>query len=264
MLPTSQVKSVDALRRGLLVLRVIRQSSALTLTELHLHTGIPKATLLRLLKTLQESGWIDRNSIDRRYIPAAAPGLTIELADWHTRLTSLAAPIRENLQRRIPWPTDLAVRERTSMLILDTQRAISGLAVNYRALGFRPAMLVSSLGRCYLAFCTPQERLDLLAQLAKSTKESSRINYRRDAVERFVSEGQLRGYCARDPSELDSDSPERFGAISVPVFAGHQLIACLSCSWLPSVTNEAAIVETCLPAMREAAKLIGERVNGSR
>ncbi len=259
MSSSSSVKSVDALRRGLAVLHAIEQSSAATLTELHYQTGIPKASLLRLLKTLQESGWITRNELERRYVPTAARGETDVMSEWRAKLSYLAAPIRTALERRIPWPTDLAVRDRTRMLILDAHRPINGLSVNYRVLGFRPAMLVSSLGRCYLAFCPESERLALVTQLSRSTNELDRIATRHHAIEKLVSDGRLQGYCSRDPSELGFESPERFGAISVPIFAGSQIIACLSCAWLPRVTDEANIVLTCLSALREAANLIGDR-----
>lgn len=259
MTTTSSVKSVDALRRGLLVMHAIEQSSAATLAELHLQTGIPKASLLRILKTLIESGWVVRNELERRFVPAAAPGDAGPHAQWRSRLSALAAPVRATLERRIPWPTDLAVRDGTTMLILDADRPINGLAVNYRALGFRPSMLISSLGRCYLAFCPEEERRALLARLARSPSTRDRLAIQDEAIQRFVASGRAQGYCSRDPSELGSDSPERFGAISVPVFAGDQLLASLSCSWLPKVTDEAHIVTQCLTALRDAAKLIGER-----
>lgn len=255
-----QVKSVEALRRGLVVLHAIEQSSAVTLAELHSQTGIPKPTLLRILKTLLEAGWIGRNVLERRYVPAAAPGDAGPIAEWRARLTALAAPVRAALERRIPWPTDLAVRDGTTMLILDAHRPINGLAVNYRVLGFRPAMLVSSLGRCYLAFCPADERRALVARLARSTNARDRLAVRADAIQRLVADGRARGYCLRDPSELSSDSPERFGAISVPVFAGERLVAALSCAWLPAVAREAQIVASCLPALRDAAHVIGHKV----
>lgn len=263
MSSSSSLKSVDALRRGLTVLHAIEQSSAMTLNELHIQTGIPKASLLRILKTLQECGWIARNELERRYVPAAAPGDSGPAAVWRARLSALAAPVRAALERRIPWPTDLAVREGTTMLILDAHRPINGLGVNYRVLGFRPAMLVSSLGRCWLAFCPADERRALIARLARSTNALDRLATRANAVQRLVADGRARGYCARDPSELASDSPERFGAISVPVFAGDRLLAALSCAWLPGVTNEASIVASCLPTLRDAARLIGERARAA-
>jgi IclR family mhp operon transcriptional activator len=259
MSESTSVKSVEALRRGLTVLHAIEQSSAATLTELHHQTGLPKATLMRILKTLEESGWISRRALERRYVPAAAPGETDALSEWRSKLAALAAPIRMALERRIPWPTDLAVRDRTRMLILDAHRPINGLSVNYRVLGFRPSMLVSSLGRCYIAFCPESERRALVSQLARSTSEFDHLATHPEAVERLVKDGRLQGYCSRDPSELGMESPERFGAVSVPVFAGDQLIACLSCAWLPRVTDEASIVQSCLSALREAANLLGDR-----
>ncbi len=49
-----QVKSINALARALDVLQLLQSSGALTLAELHRLTGIPKASLLRILKTLME------------------------------------------------------------------------------------------------------------------------------------------------------------------------------------------------------------------
>ena len=51
------MKTVNALHRGLEVLLAIDNSSAATLTELYRQTGIPKASLQRILKTLREAGW---------------------------------------------------------------------------------------------------------------------------------------------------------------------------------------------------------------
>ena len=256
----SGVKSVDALRRGLEVLHAVRQSSAVTLSDLHRQTGIAKATLLRMLKTLREAGWIDRNELEGRYVPAAAPGDAGRAADWRARLSALAAPARATLQRRIPWPTDMAVRDGTTMLVLDAHRPINGLAVNYRVLGFRPGMLVSSLGRCYLAFCPDDERRALIARLARSTRSPERAALRADAVRRLITQARAQGYCARDPSETSFDSPERFGAISVPVFKGERVIACLSCAWLPQVTGEREIVAAYLEPLQDAARAIAARM----
>lgn len=260
MSATPGVKSVDALRRGLEVLRAIEDSSAATLADLHRQTGIPKATLLRMLKTLTEGGWVARNDVERRYVPAASPGDAGSAAAWRARLAALAAPARATLQRRVPWPTDLAVRDGTAMLIVDTHRPINGLAVNYRVLGFRPGMLVSSLGRCYLAFCPDDERRAVLARLARSTRALDRLAHRAHAVRRMVAEGRARGWCSRDPSEAGADSPERFGAIAVPVFNGERNVASLSFAWLPAVATEREVVAAHLGALQDAALSIGARL----
>lgn len=264
MAPVRGVKSVESLRRGLDVLLAIEQSSALTLAELQRQLDLPKATLLRMLKTLREAGWVERSELEGRYVPAAAQGDTGAVAQWRARLSALAAPHRAALQRRVPWPTDLAVRDGTAMLILDAHRPINGLAVNYRVLGFRPSMLVSSLGRCYLAHCPDEERKELLARLARSTRPMDRLALRAGAIRSLVAQTRVQGYATRDPSPTSADSPERFGALSVPVFCGEQLLACLSCAWLPAVATERQMASAYLPALQACASAIGHRAQAAR
>ena len=108
------VKSVEALRRGLEVLQTIEQMSAATLADLHQQTRIPKATLLRMLKTLMACGRVTRSEIESRYLPVTAPGAPDAVAVWQSRLASIAAPVRVRLEQRVPWPTDLAVRDGTT------------------------------------------------------------------------------------------------------------------------------------------------------
>lgn len=95
------------------------------------------------------------------------------------------------------------------MLILDAHRPINGLAVNYRVLGFRPRMLLSSLGRCHLAFCPDDERKSILATLARSPDPLDRAALRPQAIQRMVANARSQGYATRDPSPASFDSPER-------------------------------------------------------
>ena len=117
---------------------------------------------------------------------------------WRANLSAIAAPLRATLQRRVPWPIDMAVRDGKAMLILDAHRPINGLAVNYQVLGFRPHMLVSSLGRCYLAFCPDDERREIVQAPARSTRAIDRggAARRRDPPPGRARRSQ--GYLARD------------------------------------------------------------------
>lgn len=261
----SGTRSVNALRRGLDVLALIQRSSAISFTELREETGLPKATLARLLKTLVESGWVKRHAREGeghgRYVCETSPSLAPRLRGERERLATVAQPVRARLQREIPWPIDLGVREGTSMVIVDAPGSVVlALAANYRLLGFRPPMLRSSLGRCYLAFCPPQEREELLLRLSHSTDELDRAALRGGGIERMVKEVQARGHALRDPSHTALDSPERYGALAVPVFCGERLVACLSVSWLLQVTSTTEMVRLHLARLQTAARLIGRRL----
>lgn len=257
------MKTVNSLFRGLEVLLAIDSSSAATLTELYRQTGIPKASLQRILKTLREAGWIERNELESRYVRSAAPGASEPQVRWRAQVSTLSAPMRSALQRRIPWPLDIAVRDGTSMLILDAHRPSNGLSVNYRVLGFRPHMLVSSLGRCYLAYCTAGERQTIVMALARSKRAFDHLAKEPEALRRMVSEARRLGYATRMQSATGTDSPEHFGALAVPIFSGNHLVACLSCSWLPDVTYEADIANAYLPSLRMTAETIGRRLQSA-
>ena len=258
--PETGVKSINALRRGLEVLFAIERSSAATLAELHRQTSVPKASLLRILKTLQQTGWVERNELEGRYVPTSAAGESGPAVEWRAQLSAMAAQPRATLQRRVPWPIDLAVRDGTAMLILDAHRPINGLAVNYRVLGFRPPLLMSSLGRCYLSFCPDAERKALLAALARSPSAADRAAQRPDAIRRMVAHAREQGYAMRDPSPTRMDSPDRFGALSVPVRGDGQVMACISCAWLPAITSEREVVAAYLGTLQGAARAIEDKL----
>lgn len=63
-------KTIRALDRGLDVLRIIQESKAVSLNDLHLATRLPKATLLRILKTLIGSELIWQRIADGAYVPS--------------------------------------------------------------------------------------------------------------------------------------------------------------------------------------------------
>lgn len=254
------VKSIQALRRGLDVLDAIESNSATTLADLHRRTGLAKASLLRILKTLEQAGRVHYSEADGRYWPAIRSTDPSQEKKGESALARLAAPICHELQRRVPWPIDLAVRDGDAMLILDTHRPASGLSVNYRALGFRPPMLISSLGRCYLAFCPPAERDEIFAALAHSPRPADREALRPARVRRLLSDARALGYATRDPSPTRLDSPDRFGAVSVPVHCDGRVLACLSLAWPSQVVGEHQIVKAHLGDLLQAARAVEARL----
>lgn len=259
----SGVKTIEGLRRGLEVIRALKNSSAASLSELHRHTRLPKATLLRILKTLMEEGWVERHEVEQRYFLRSEAGDSYAPNDWRAQLSLICAPYRAALQKQIPWPVEIAVRDGTSMLILDPRRPINGLAANYRALGIRPLMLISSLGRCYLAFCDEEERQEILAKLARSTQLVNRVASQPEAVHRFVSDARRSGYAKRDASEVEGDSPERFEAIAVPIFCNGRVVATLACAWLYRITDEREIVKAHLKRLQDTSLAIQNQLQAS-
>ncbi|MDT4815383.1 beta-ketoadipate pathway transcriptional regulator [compost metagenome] len=256
----SGAKSITSLRRGLEVLRTLDGARAATFSELQAKTGLPKATLARVLKTLREAGWIRHHAESGRYMPAPEATASRTASVWHSRLSELAAEPRAALQRRVAWPTDLGVRDGAAMLSVDGPYERNSIAANFRVLGSRPSMLRSSLGRCYLSFCPEAERQEILAALRHSRDEADRAALHPDELKRMIEQVRRHGYATRNASHTSLDSPERFGALAVPILHNDHAIACICVVWILPIASERQIVETCLEPLQRAALAIGEKL----
>jgi len=262
-----KVKSIESLRRGLEVLEAIRGSSGVTLHTLHRSTTLPKASLLRILKTLEEIGVVQRRIADGVYLPCASKPEMDSKRRAHLRLTELAAPFLKDLHTQLPWPSDIGVRDGTRMLVLESNRPLTGLSVNRRVVGFHPDMLLSALGRAYLAFCAQEERESLLRDVLRAQGLSASAAARkREQIERTIVVTRRQGYGVRDSTHLgpDADMADRFCAIAVPVLVPDGVAACLSCVWLERVATVEQIVDAYLGLLQSTASRIGKRLSPDR
>jgi IclR family mhp operon transcriptional activator len=159
-------KPVTALVRGLLVLNVVSRRKKANVPDIHTETGLDKATIIRMLETLIHAGYVAKNGIDGAYVPT---GRTADLSSGlsvHERVADSAGPIISAFHREVGWPCDLAVLDDDAMFLVYGSNERGALRVQ-RSAGSRTPLLMSSLGRAYLANCEKDEQDRLIAKLAK-------------------------------------------------------------------------------------------------
>jgi IclR family transcriptional regulator, mhp operon transcriptional activator len=257
----SGTKRVEALARGLAVLKAISARPGMSLHELHGAMGVAKATLLRSLRTLEDGGFVMRRLADGGYLPVPPSADSTSGTRW-LALTEAAGPALEELGRAIAWPTDLGVRDGSAMLVLESNRRLSSIRVNRQALGARPHMLWSAMGRAYLAWCPEVEREQILSALRSSPAPEDRAARDRRLVDHLISQTRERGYGVRDPryGVLDVGAARQVSAIAVPVRRGARVLACINCVWLVDVMIESQIVAKYLATLQAAAAAIAENM----
>lgn len=254
--------SVQALARGLRILRHLQAHASLGFAELQGLTGLSKGALTRALATLRQEGWVSRRLIDNRYhldVPAQPQDAAGQLLE---RLAALAAPEIARLQDRMIWPSDIAICKGGSMLILDSSRALSPLRLDRKVVTASPSMLWSAMGRAYLAHCPVSERSRITQILRASGQPDDEIAADRAWVARVLKATREQGYGVREEGYLSPDNrfPGQLGAIAVPVFAGERVFGSLSCVWLTEATSREQIVARHLAGLRTAAQRIGHRL----
>jgi DNA-binding IclR family transcriptional regulator len=151
-LATSQeVRDVNSLSRGLELLRVFRPfESALSVGEMSLRLGIPRATIQRLADTLVGHGFLRRILDSDRYQPDGAC-LVVGDAMLHScSVARIARPILQELAFRHGVTVVLAVRERLRMLCLDCIAAPDRPLIPAVDVGMLLPLAATSVGRAWL------------------------------------------------------------------------------------------------------------------
>jgi IclR family mhp operon transcriptional activator len=199
-------KPIRSFARGLAVLSALnrygsatalnRYGSATALT-LARETGVPRATVYRLLQTLFDDGYVGRGSADDRFhLRLKVCGLSEGFEDeqW---ITAIAGPALLELTRRTAWPCDVSTLDGLKLVIHETTHRIAPLSIDRNMVGEELPILGSASGLAYISFAPKGERDALLALLARSSDPHDALA--RDAVQvsRLIAATRRRGYGLR-------------------------------------------------------------------
>ncbi len=120
----AQNRSLD---RGIMVLEALGREGGMTLAELHRSTELPKSTLRRLLATLMERRIVRKSLADDRYRSTVTfPGQPKSGLPPHMSvLADIALPETLQLTNDIGWPSDIHMRDGSTMRIVESTRSVS-------------------------------------------------------------------------------------------------------------------------------------------
>jgi len=115
--PPATVRSVE---RALHIVQLLGEHKFLGLEELHYLTDLPKATLSRLLHTLQQEGWLYRNLSDLRYHLSAGRLYGQNTERQGRYLVEHAAPLLKELSQRTGLVADISFFDGRYLHVLDS------------------------------------------------------------------------------------------------------------------------------------------------
>jgi IclR family mhp operon transcriptional activator len=263
-----KVKSIRALERALDVMQALQDSKAMELKDLHLATGLPKATLLRILTTLQSRGLVWRRIADRAFLPSVAWRRRLHSLDDEERLVEAAAPILERLCAKVSWPSILAAPRLDCMEVIETNSPVAYVShFPLGPVGFRINWLRSATGIAYLAHCSDGERAAILARLQASPHPGDAVSRDEKWVARRLAQARDRGYGFRDASfggHFDKSRREYDDgrdSIAAPIVVGDHVLGCVNLTWSTRVADLKSIASKHLGELRDAADRIARAMS---
>lgn len=257
-------KTIHALERGLAVLRCLDEDAGKSLAELHRATGIPKASLLRILETLEENRFAWRAIGDGRYRCSISLVPRRHLDEATARIAEVAAPHLECLQRKVIWPSDILVYRSGRLELVETSRRHSNLGLKLYRIGYQVDMFLSAPGRAYLAFCTADERAGIMARARENPPPIARSRaVLAGELDGILVETRRLGYASRDSRFGGGDVDmgvfdDGLDAIAVPIRRGEQVLACMNLVWPRKYRLRAKIVADHLGDLLAAAETIAK------
>jgi IclR family transcriptional regulator, mhp operon transcriptional activator len=255
-----QPKPIRSFARGLAVLSALNRHGRATAVTLARETGVPRATVYRLLQTLLDDGYVGRGTADERFqlqlkVRSLSEGFEDE--QW---ISGIAGPLLEELTRRISWPCDVTTLEGLKMVVHDTTHRIAPLSIDRNMVGQKLPILGSASGLAYIAFAPKEEHGALLALLAQSNDPRDRLARDADQVSHLIATTRRRGYGLRQGGQIWPHT----GSLALPIRVGRRLLGCINMIWMARVLTAKEGVSRCLEPLRETKEIIEQRLADAR
>ncbi|MEX2517822.1 MAG: helix-turn-helix domain-containing protein [Paracoccaceae bacterium] len=254
----SVYKPVTASLRVLAVLEALNSIGPAGLTAIHKRTGIPKATTLRMLETLQFAGFASYDAHNREF----AVGLrSLALAsgyDADDEIVAIARPILADLRMDMGWPSDVVLCPGDRLVIAETNTRDAVFSViRQRGAGSQIPFTISATGRAWLAFCDEPTRRRILRFENPHPEESLDLMRNPERLHSIIAETRRRGYGLQSGEFFSHEA----GA-GIPVFVNGALRCCINIIVARNAVSLEQIEERYVPRLLAAAQLIESRVTG--
>lgn len=233
---------IEAVRRSFAVLEALSRRRSSTLSTLISETGLPRPTVVRLLHTLIALGYATRLSRQQGYrLTDRVLGLS-ESIRFVDHLVDAAIPHMSRFTSEHGWPLYLATLSYGAITIRHSTAPESPRAFEGAELNAKRPMLISALGRAWLAFCSEEERRSILRDIGGLTRRQE------TALDEQLARVRQEGWAFTRLSR-----PTRLHGIAVPVMQegvqGNRIVASLTMRFPRSAISEA-----------EAAQRFGRRL----
>ncbi|MEX1146830.1 MAG: helix-turn-helix domain-containing protein [Sphingomonadales bacterium] len=238
--------SIRSIVRSISVLQAINRFGSLTLSEIAQHADIPYPTAMRILRTLQQQGLIEREPTRKRYRPTALVQTLSCGYQNYDRLVTTARPHIVEVTRALGWPISIATRVGQAMVVRDSTSSLTTLTFNNYYPGWQVPLLASASGRVYLAHAAEDERKVLIDPLDPREAGQFRIDF-----------NQIReqGYAAVTRTAY-SANPGMTSSIAVPLFEGGTLLGALALVFFAKALPITEAIDRFVKPLKDTAAII--------
>jgi IclR family transcriptional regulator, mhp operon transcriptional activator len=246
---------IRAITRGLAVMQAINRGGAITMMEIARSSQVPYPTACRIVQTLLHEGMIEREPARKRY---RATALVQTLASgFHddSQLVSISRPHIEELCKKLLWPISITSRVGGHMMVRDSTHNMTTLTLNNYYPGFTLPLMECSSGKAYMAFCSDDEREQLIEGLRTIEGAAEKMATLLLSNDMLLREIRQKGYATQARNAYTAN-PGKTSSIAVPLFRGGEVVgATVLIFFAIAMSMEKAIHEFAGPLLETAQRI---------
>ena len=256
---------IRSLSNGIEILIFLNRQDSATAGELSKTLDIPRATVYRILNTLEKKGFIYKHPDDHRYymtprVRALSAGYTDD-----DQLATISRPHLLNVTEALRWPVALAVISGLDLILRDNTDKVSPLAIEQFSNGYPVPILGCASGPCILAHLSLTEQYDILKVLDDTGLLREQTNESVEEIMRSLKAIKKQGYSMhrrkRNKSYVGYMRISDLTSLSVPIIKKNKhIIGAMTIRYATTAVSKEKAINSFMPVMDEAVSYIIEGV----
>jgi len=245
------IGGIRSVERAIDLLQALNKRPLSTLHDLHRETGLPKPTIVRLLRTFERKGLARQSSSYGTY--QLLGGVKSLASGFHHEpmIIEVAEPIMIEFTKAEGWPLALALFDINAVVVRASTIPYTSLSLLHSSLNRRLSLISRAMGRAFLAHSGPSEQ-KILLEIARHSEDPEDLAARDSAaMARLIAQVRERGYATRNPM-IDPRSL----SMAVPVHDNGRIVASLGLTWITAAMSQQEGNDRYLPQLFAIADAI--------
>lgn len=241
---------IRSIERAMRVLQEMNLQPYASIAHLHARTRLPKPTLVRILKTLEDLGYVENDQRLGGYQVSALVGSLSSGFHKGPMVVEAGRPWAVAITRKHQWPVSISLLDRDAVVVRFSTVPDSAMSPFHKTVNMRLPLLTRGMGLAYLAF-TPKEEFDLIIDmLLRSDDPEDGLAQHKDKLNRLIQQVRRQGYASR----AKYVEPRNSNTIAVPIMneAG-RVVASLGLTYFTAALSEAKACERYVPVLKSTS-----------
>lgn len=247
---------MSSIAQAFRVLDSVAKTQPVGVSALARAIGLPKTTAYRILKSLEEVGWVRKrhDSGAPQWVLTAAPLILSQYVAQDSHLRELALPVMERLRDQWTEAVHLAVPQNDGIVVISQVEAHQAVRIHW-PLGQLSSAQVSANGRAILAFSSGQQAEELYPKDFKAYTDRTITST--EAFDQELAQIQADGFAV-----VQGEQRSDITSVAAPVFqSGRNPVGSLSL-FMPSYRFLEDKIGELGGSLTVAAQEIGDRLRG--